>query len=41
MNDDFNDLIWHWTHTSENSNLTKYMLITVPNIGEITIAGDS
>ncbi|CAF4204431.1 unnamed protein product, partial [Adineta steineri] len=41
MNDDFNDLIWHWTHTSENSNRTKYMLITIPNIGEITIAGDS
>ncbi|CAF3560442.1 unnamed protein product [Adineta steineri] len=45
-NDDDNckDLIWHWTHTSEVRNdhqnkrqiqPQKFMLITVPNIGEI------
>jgi hypothetical protein len=37
--------IWHWTHTSEIENdrhnrrqiqAQKYMLITVPGIGEIT-----
>jgi len=42
--------IWHWTHTSEaetdhryqkNKKPTQYMLVTVPGIGEITVAGDS
>ncbi|CAF0847393.1 unnamed protein product [Rotaria sordida] len=44
-NDGSGDLIWHWTHTSQvenNSNnrrqvqTQKYMLITVPGIGETT-----
>ncbi|UJR15569.1 hypothetical protein I4U23_002507 [Adineta vaga] len=48
--DNFDELIWHWTHTSEieidhhqqhNRGQIQYMLITVPGIGEITIAGDS
>ncbi|CAF1128245.1 unnamed protein product [Rotaria sp. Silwood1] len=44
-NDGHEDLVWHWTHTSqvENNVFTrrqmqaqKYRLITVPGIGEIT-----
>ncbi|CAF3948702.1 unnamed protein product [Rotaria sp. Silwood2] len=48
-NDGYGDLIWHWTHTSlvENNSYNrrqmqaqKYMLITVPGIGETTSGGE-
>jgi hypothetical protein len=44
--------IWHWTHTSQVENdyhyqqnrrqiqAQKYMLVTVPGIGEISTPGD-
>ncbi|CAF0810401.1 unnamed protein product [Adineta ricciae] len=47
--ENLDELIWHWTHTPDasvdhrqqyNREQMQYMLITIPDIGEITVAGD-
>ncbi|CAF4434430.1 unnamed protein product, partial [Rotaria sp. Silwood2] len=48
-NDDCKDFIWHWTHTSQveidhlhqhNREPTQYMLVTVPDIGDVISVAD-